>query len=222
MARAQMKLRNKVVLLLLLVVGLVGCAPIPSFMMKNSVTFVFHDNFGKQQVVFKNTWPKCANFNIAKTTKYNLISDDCKVTPEGHVPSEIVIEYAPWLTLAQQNEIPDLAAKETFLYKKVIAPDTGNLVDEVIGRDEAALEYNGTVRMRNVQSAIDKLPASSWKRIVLHPTDLVSKYRFNKPSGRGNRLRGKELHYIITLNPDGSYKVEDKLYWVSPYSKYGQ
>ncbi len=48
----------------------------------------------------------------------------------------------------------------------------------------------------------------------------VEKYKYQVPEGKGNRSRGKDIHYLISLNPDGSYSVETKLYWVSKYQEF--
>ena len=63
-----------------------------------------------------------------------------------------------------------------------------------------------------------KIPTNAWKRIVLSPKE-VEKYKYQVPEGKGNRSRGKEIHYIISLNPDGSYNIETKLYWVEKYQE---
>lgn len=69
------------------------------------------------------------------------------------------------------------------------------------------------------QKAIEKIPATAWKRIVLMPPQEVKKYKYQVPEGKGNRSRGKEIHYVISLNPDGSYNIETKLYWVEKYQE---
>lgn len=69
------------------------------------------------------------------------------------------------------------------------------------------------------QNGIAKLPSSVWKRIVLTPPQEVEKYKGQVPEDKGNRSRGKNIHYIISLQPDGSYSIETKLYWTEPYQK---
>ncbi|WP_087090725.1 hypothetical protein [Acinetobacter pittii] len=192
--------------------------------LKNRISFEMDNQYWpKHSIVYKNNWPECGNLTLTpeaiKKQKYITTYSSCKVSPEGYVPQQITIEYAPWLTYEEQQKISELRAKETFLYRKKISPDTGNLVEEMIGRDEAAIEYNGTVLRKNVQAAIDKLPPSTWKRIVLTPPQEVEKYKYQIPEGNGNRSRGKNIHYIISLKPDGSYSIETKLYWTEPYQK---
>ena len=53
--------------------------------------------------------------------------------------------------------------------------------------------------------------------IHLSPLKDVEKYKYQVPEGKGNRSRGKNIHYIISLHPDGSYDIETKLYWVQKY-----
>ena len=68
------------------------------------------------------------------------------------------------------------------------------------------------------QESISKLPITAWKKLYLLPKE-VEKYKYQVPEGKGNRSRGKNIHYIISLNPDGSYDIETKLYWVSKYQE---
>lgn len=58
---------------------------------------------------FKNNWPLCRNFYdsdgnmpVKRKTKYLTTDNTCKVSPEGYVPEQIIIEYAPWLTYEEQ------------------------------------------------------------------------------------------------------------------------
>ena len=201
---------------------LTGCQTTSS--MKNSISFVVGPSQHGLAFVFKNNWPECGNLTMTpdaiKKQKYITSYNSCKVEPEGYVPQQIIIEYAPWLTYEEQQKIPELRAKETFLYRKKISPDTGNLVDEMIGRDEAAMEYNGTVRRKNEQAAIDKIPSSAWKRIVLTPPKEVEKYKNQVPEGKGDRRRGKRIHYTISLQPDGSHSIKTELNWVDKHLKY--
>ncbi|MDN5513319.1 hypothetical protein [Acinetobacter sp.] len=69
------------------------------------------------------------------------------------------------------------------------------------------------------QNGVAKLPPTAWKRIVLTPPKEVEKYKYQVPEGKGNRSRGKNIHYIISLNSDGSYSIETKLYWVQKYQE---
>ncbi|MDN5523508.1 hypothetical protein [Acinetobacter sp.] len=69
-------------------------------MMKNSISFSIHGQ--NKSYIYKNTWPECANFKINPKLKYNDLSDSCKVSPEGYVPQQIIIEYVPWMTYEEQ------------------------------------------------------------------------------------------------------------------------
>lgn len=73
---------------------------------------------------------------------------------------------------------------------------------------------------RKQQELIEKIPATVWKQIVLTPPKEVEKYKYQVPEGKGNRSQGKEIHYLISLNPDGSYDIKTKLYWVSKYQEF--
>ena len=203
---------KKLILLISLTTSLVlsGC----SSMMKNSISFAIKGQ--NKSYIYKNTWPECANFKINPALKYNDLSDSCKVSPEGYVPEQIIIEYAPWLTYEAQQKIPELKGKEVIITGDRVTP-YGITKDAFIGKDENALKYNTTILKKNIESAIDKLPPTAWKRIVLTPLKDVEKYKYQVPEGKGNARRGKEIHYTISLKPDGSYSIETKLYWVQKY-----
>ena len=184
-------------------------------MMKNSISFAIKGQ--NKSYIYKNTWPECANFKINPALKYNDLSDSCKVSPEGYVPEQIIIEYAPWLTYEAQQKIPELKGKEVIITGDRVAP-YGITKDAFIGKDENALKYNTTILKKNIESAIDKLPPpTAWKQIVLTPLKDVEKYKYQVPERKGNRSRGKNIHYLISLSPDGSYSIETKLYWVQKY-----
>ena len=206
---------KKLILLISLTTSLVlsGC----SSMMKNSISFAIKGQ--NKSYIYKNTWPECANFKINPALKYNDLSDSCKVSPEGYVPEQIIIEYAPWLTYEAQQKIPELKGKEVIITGDRVTP-YGITKDAFIGKDENALKYNTTILKKNIESAIDKLPPTAWKRIVLTPLKDTEKYKYQVPEGKGNRSRGKNIHYIISLHPDGSYDIETKLYWVSKYHEF--
>nr|WP_228283859.1 hypothetical protein [Acinetobacter terrestris] len=53
--------------------------------------------------------------------------------------------------------------------------------------------------------------------MYLPPPKEVEKYKYQVPEGKGNARRGKEIHYMISLKPDGSYSIETKLHWVQKY-----
>ena len=213
---------KKLILLISLTTSLVlsGCSIMP---MKNSVSFQINDHLKGQDVVYKNNWPLCGNFYdsdgnmpVKRKTKYLTTDSSCKVEPEGYVPEQIIIEYAPWLTYEDQQKIPELKGKKVIITGDRVTP-YGITKDAFIGKDENALKYNTTILKKNIESAIDKLPPTAWKRIVLTPLKDIEKYKYQVPEGKGNRSRGKEIHYLISLNPDGSYSIETKLYWVQKY-----
>ncbi|TCB57007.1 hypothetical protein [Acinetobacter terrestris] len=197
-----------------------GCSAMP---MKNSISFQINDHLKGQDVVYKNNWPECSNLSgtldTLKRQKYITTYSRCKVSPEGYVPKQIIIEYAPWLTYEEQQKIPEFKGKEVIITGDRVTP-YGITKDAFIGKDENALKYNTTILKKNIESAIDKLPPTAWKRIVLTPLKDTEKYKYQVPEGKGNRSRGKNIHYIISLNPDGSYDIETKLYWVSKYHEF--
>ena len=191
---------QKLILLISLTTSLVlsGC----SSMMKNSISFAIKGQ--NKSYIYKNTWPECANFKINSSLKYNDLSDSCKVSPEGDVPPQIIIEYAPWLTMEQVQTILGEYPQKA-------------LSDIVLGF--ATEKEKNEFKIWNIkqQELIEKIPATAWKRIVLTPLKDVEKYKYQVPEGKGNRSRGKNIHYIISLHPDGSYDIETKLYWVQKY-----
>ncbi len=186
--------------------------------MKNSISFrVDNQYWPNHSMVYKNSWPLCAEKDLMGK-KYITSLNTCKVAPEGYVPQQIIIEYAPWLTYEEQQKIPELKARQVLIIGDEVR--NGVLYKEVVkGKDANALNYNLTVLAKNEEAAIDKLPASAWKRVVLTPPTEVAKYKFQTPEGSGNPSRGKEIHYIISLNPDGTYSIKTELYWKQPYQK---
>ncbi|WP_228284036.1 hypothetical protein [Acinetobacter terrae] len=181
-----------------------GCAS----MMKNSISFAIKGQ--NKSYIYKNTWPECANFKINPALKYNDLSDSCKVPPEGYVPQQIIIEYAPWLTYEEQVRA-GLGNVRSFFNLDELSRDKWP-------SDEILHAYADNIE-RKKMAAIDKLPPTAWKQIVLTPSKEVEKYKHQVPEGKGNRSRGKNIHYIISLNPDGSYSIETKLYWIQKYQK---
>ncbi|WP_312159792.1 hypothetical protein [Acinetobacter sp.] len=197
-----------------------GCQTIAPTM-KNSISFEMNNQYWpNHSIIYKNNWPECGNLSgtpdVIKKQKYITTYSSCKVSPKGYVPEQIIIEYAPWLTYEEQQKIPELKGKKVIITGDRVTP-YGITKDAFLGKDENALKYNTTILKKNIESAIDKLPPSAWKRIVLTPPKEVQKYKYQVPEGKGNRSRGKEIHYLISLNPDGSYDIETKLYWVSKY-----
>ena len=83
-----------------------GCqvtAPI----MKNSISFEMDNKYWPvYSIVYKNNWPECRNLagtpDTIKKQRYITTYSSCKVSPEGRVPPQIIIEYAPWLTYEEQ------------------------------------------------------------------------------------------------------------------------
>ena len=173
-------------------------------MMKNSISYSIH--YDSEKFVYKNNWPLCGNFYdsdgnmpVKRKTKYLTTDSSCKVEPEGYVPEQIIIEYAPWLTYEEQIK-KGYGVPEELRYG---------------GGEEAAKKRLAIMAAQ--QEGVAKIPTAAWKRIVLTPLKDIEKYKYQVPEGKGNRSRGKNIHYIISLHPDGSYDIETKLYWVQKY-----
>jgi len=187
--------------------ALSGCSAMP---MKNSISFQINDHLKGQDVVYRNNWPECSNLSgtpdTLKRQKYITTYSRCKVSPEGYVPQQIIIEYAPWLTMEQVEKIlGDYPQKA--------------LSDIVLGFANEQQKMELKIWNLKQEELIAKIPATAWKRIILTPPKEVEKYKNQVPEGKGNRSRGKEIHYLISLNPDGSYSIENKLYWVEKYQE---
>jgi len=195
---------KKLILLVNLVITIVlsGCSVIP---MKNSISFQINDHLKRQDVVYKNNWPECGNLTMTPDwiikQKYITSYSRCKVSPEGYVPEKIIIEYAPWLT-----------------YEEQIKKGYG-VPEELRYADGEEAETKRLAIKAAQQEGITKIPATAWKQIVLIPLKEVEKYKYQVPESKGNRSRGKEIHYLISLNPDVSYSIETKLYWVQKYQQ---
>lgn len=75
--------------------------------MKNRISFEMDNQYWPiHSIVYKNNWPECGNLSgtpdAIKKKKYITTYSSCKVSPEGYVPEQIIIEYAPWLTYEEQ------------------------------------------------------------------------------------------------------------------------
>jgi hypothetical protein len=66
------------------------------------------------------------------------------------------------------------------------------------------------------EELLDAVPASQWKVITLKPKSLMKKYENSMPEGKGFRVNGIDIFYLITILPDGSYKLEDAISWQTP------
>lgn len=174
--------------------------------LKNRISFEMDNQYWpKHSIVYKNNWPECGNLTMTpeaiKKQKYITTYSSCKVSPEGYVPQQITIEYTPWLTYEEQ------------IKKGYSVPE------ELRYASGKNAEQKRQAIMIAQQNGIAKLPSNVWKHIVLTPPKEVEKYKYQVPEGNGNRNRGKNIHYIISLKPDGSYSIETKLYWTEPYQK---
>ena len=116
-------------------------------MMKNSMSFAIKGQ--NKSYIYKNTWPECANFKINSSLKYNDLSDSCKVSPEGYVPQQIIIEYAPWLTYKEQVKA-GLGNVRSFFHLDELSRDKWP-------SDEILHAYADNIK-RKKMAAIDKLP----------------------------------------------------------------
>ena len=175
--------------------------------MKNSISFEMDNQYWPNHgIVYKNNWPECGNLtmtpDVIKKQKYITTYSSCKVEPEGYVPQQIIIEYAPWLT-----------------YEEQIKKGYG-VPEELRYASGENAEQKRQAIMVAQQNGIAKLPPSAWKRIVLTPPKEVEKYKNQVPEGKGDRRRGKRIHYTISLQPDGSYSIKTELNWVDKHLKY--
>ena len=186
-----------------MILTLSGCS---SAAMKNSISFQIYDHLKGQDVIYKNNWPECGNLtmtpDVIKKQKYVTSYNSCKVEPEGYVPQQIIIEYAPWLT-----------------YEEQIKKGYG-VPEELRYASGENAEQKRQAIMVAQQNGIAKLPPSAWKRIVLTPPQEVEKYKNQVPEGKGDRRRGKRIHYTISLQPDGSHSIKTELNWVDKHLKY--
>src|SRR5690606_31326498 len=178
-----------------------GCQ-ITAPIMKNSISFEMDNKYWPaHSIVYKNNWPECRNLagtpDTIKKQRYITTYSSCKVSPEGYVPPQIIIEYAPWLTYEEQQKIPELKGKKVIITGDRVTP-YGSTNDAYIGKDANALKDNTTILKKNIESAIDKRPPTAWKRIVRTPLKDVEKYKYQVPEGKGNARRGKEIHYTIS------------------------
>lgn len=202
-----MKIKFLVISSLFLLNGCQATAPT----MKNRISFEMDNKYWPiHSIVYKNNWPECGNLSgtpdVIKKQKYITTYSSCKVSPEGYVPQKIIIEYAPWFTMEQVEKILGSYPQKA-------------LSDIVLGFANGQQKMQLKIWNLKQEELIEKIPTNAWKRIVLTPPKEVEKYKYQVSEGKGNRSRGKNIHYIISLNPDGSYSIETKLYWVEKYQE---
>ena len=186
------------ILTFVMLIQLIGCSLLP---MKNTISFeVAYDD--AQSIVFKNTWPKCSYPTISPQEKYITIFRYCNyVQPSGYIPDEIVIEYAPWLTMEQEESKIGLFPEKAFS-------------DRTLGNSSKAQLQEVEGWYQRQSQLVDKLPPSAWRKIVLHPKELVKKYKGIDPEGEGLRSSGKVLSYNITLHKNGTNEITDYQNWM--------
>ena len=57
-------------------------------------------------------------------------------------------------------------------------------------------------------------------RLSKKQKEIQEKYKNQVPEGKGDRRRGKRIHYTISLQPDGSHSIKTELNWVDKHLKY--
>ncbi len=132
------------------------------------------------------------------TKRYITYSEDCYLNGKFPLPSEVKVYYLSWLT---ENEIE----KRGLAYP----PRSSVYPHEV--------DVEGVINvMKKREELLDAVPASQWKVITLKPKSLMKKYENIMPEGKGFRVNGIDIFYLITILPDGSYKLEDAISWQTP------
>ena len=129
--------------------------------MKNRISFEMDNKYWPAySIVYKNNWPECGNLSgtpdAIKKQRYITTYSSCKVSPEGYVPEQIIIEYAPWLTYEDRVKA-GLGNVRSFFHLDELPRDKWPS-DEVLHAHADNIE-------RKIMTTIDNLPPTTWKRI---------------------------------------------------------
>lgn len=177
------------------------------------------------RIAFKNNWTICNDggdlyypFKIFSSTQ--IAACTINTDTEDTMPKQFVIKYAPWYT------------REQILSKGIQYPE-GKYRDYSLAKnDDERKRFHQEEKDEDILwektfnqelTAIANLPPSSWQQITLRPADLIQKYKNQVPQypAEANKKysEGRKLNYLIKINPDGTYRVEDRLEWLYPSSK---
>ena len=159
---------------------------------------------GENYVAVKNipnSQPACMRRNPNQQYQRRYFTNARYCFDKNYFPETIIVEYAKWKTYEDQRN------------NGMIAPSSGY---DILQQD---LYYKQMDEYyKKVDIDIDKIPASQWHRVVLHPQQLRAKYKGQIPEGRGYRPSGTIIGVNITIQPDGSPKVTDYHTWFSTIS----
>jgi hypothetical protein len=125
--------------------------------------------------------------------RYFIFGGHCYMVPEDYVPETITIEYARWLTPAEERARGFVAPSGTSVAMEKAAD----------GRRDAA---------------IDQLPPSAWHKITIKPKELIAKYQHRMPEGSPENYiipqsRAREIWIQMDMQADGTVKVSERYKW---------
>ena len=110
-----------------------------------------------------------------------------------YVPDTIILEYARWLTPAEERARGFVAPSGTSVAMEKAAD----------GRRDAA---------------IDQLPPSAWRKITIKPKQLIAKYQHRMPAGHPEGYlfpdsRTREIWIQMDMQADGTVKISERYKW---------
>ena len=130
--------------------------------------------------------------------RYIAFGRTCYFNTKFPLPDTLKLYYLPWLSKEQME-------KQGLDY-----PSRSSVYPHEV-------DVEGVINvMKKREELLDAVPASQWKVITLKPKSLMKKYENSMPEGKGFRVNGIDTFYLITILPDGSYKLEDAISWQTP------
>jgi len=125
--------------------------------------------------------------------RYFVFGGHCYMKPRDYIPETITIEYARWLTAAEERARGFVAPSGTSVAMEKAAD----------GRRDAA---------------IDQLPPSAWRKITIKPKQLIAKYQHRMPAGHPEGYlfpdsRTREIWIQMDMQADGTVKVSERYKW---------
>ncbi|MCF9047116.1 hypothetical protein [Acinetobacter nectaris] len=179
----------------------VSCADMTSSNMEIGIDNNLYPNLSAIRAI-PNSRPNCESLTKEEKKYYqprnfSLYSRFC--FDENYFPDTMVIEYAKWKTSEEYEKELNI----------VYPPQVVDLRDP---------DYNNTMGIiyKKIDDDIDKLPASAWHKVVIHPKEMLKEAKqHQRLKGKGYLPSGTELLITIEIQKDGSAKVKTDYHWFS-------
>ncbi|MBF7683661.1 hypothetical protein I2F27_10050 [Acinetobacter sp. B5B] len=115
----------------------------------------------------------------------------------NYFPDTMVLEYAKWKTDEEYKKELNI----------VYPPQVADLEDPTYNNAMAIID-------KKIDDDIDKLPASAWHKVVIHPKEMLKEAKKQQRlKGKGYLPSGTELLISIQIQKDGSAIVKTNYHW---------